>query len=1004
MKNNINVRNEIKKNLKINLIQSELIKINTENEKENSILPRTPFRANVFPLNRNYAKNKQRLILKKLSSDIMQENNFPNSIYKLKIMDKNNYIKKGNLTTRKILNSKDLNNYANSISIRNTSFSKIKLISTSSISNSFEEEKKLFLKSKKEPKKYLRKIDIDINSLILSKKKKRKINKAMLSEDNRKVRIHNLINDLNIEKHKLHIYGNENGNKNRLIKIYNEKPKYSDVTRLKNQAVKSEYLNDALNSITRNITFLNKKNNTISNKKAINLLKEEKTKFNKTLKYFNSKGQMYPYAISKYSIDDTSSKRSTLNDYNLFTTMGDLRMDEYNHLNRITLSKKDNLKNLIYKNLILSKGSNNLKIFEKNNYNEYIDPKIDTNMSHIYRYHQNYFFHHKNKIMNYHNPSGHHHIHQRHLKMFKNAFTAIEKHYFDLDDDDKSVKSLPEIKKMKYRHKVMKIFDRFYAPKTIIKNNKKIKLVYLNFNGEEDVPCYENGKEILDENILFKIYLKQKENERIKNFNNISQMTDNESSDDNNNYNDNNEEIKEDIQNFFNYINNKNKNKKENKPFVLNKTIIKTDDNNIKNLNGSIFNKITIKKKNLNNDLSNLNIEFKSNKNISQKDSKKINISKKSNKKKEKSIDKESQFEERESEEEDNIELNEILNSDDSLKESLIEQDNNNKEMTQIKTTRLKNQVEKAALHAVLFLKQKSIQIEDKKTLSKLLKNKNFKRGITYIKSKIEKNKDIAKNIGIITSSKESIEDNIIDYYYKIFTNESTPYYKLLSGTESYLRKINWQNLSQFKNCKSVFILLKKEEQKERNKKLKKLSLCNKQMISDLKMQQMKYEEEKKKQLIMKEKELERKRKKIGNAKIGFCYGLFKDDEEDRKIAIINEISLTNELNYQIRMAKDDDNRERFKYLLDQIHNLKKLDENEYINSIKENYNNLKGEIKDLVNAKEMEERINKFIKNLILQREKNSKNKNKLENQFSIKDCIFQTSVIDISNTNNNI
>jgi hypothetical protein len=71
MKNNINVRNEIKKNLKINLIQSELIKINAENEKENTILPRTPFRTNVLNLNRNYTKNKKTLILKKLNIDIM---------------------------------------------------------------------------------------------------------------------------------------------------------------------------------------------------------------------------------------------------------------------------------------------------------------------------------------------------------------------------------------------------------------------------------------------------------------------------------------------------------------------------------------------------------------------------------------------------------------------------------------------------------------------------------------------------------------------------------------------------------------------------------------------------------------------------------------------------------------------------------------------------------------------------------------------------------------------
>jgi hypothetical protein len=115
----------------------------------------------------------------------------------------------------------------------------------------------LLLKSKKEPKKYLRKIDIDLNNLILTKKKNMKINKVLLSEDNRKVKIHNLINDLNLEKHKLYIYGREN--KNKLIKTNDEKPKNSDITHLQRNNVKSEYLNSALNSITRNVTFLNEK-------------------------------------------------------------------------------------------------------------------------------------------------------------------------------------------------------------------------------------------------------------------------------------------------------------------------------------------------------------------------------------------------------------------------------------------------------------------------------------------------------------------------------------------------------------------------------------------------------------------------------------------------------------------------------------------------------------------------------------------------------------------------
>ena len=103
-------------------------------------------------------------------------------------------------------------------------------------------------------------------------------------------------------------------------------------------------------------------------------------------------------------------------------------------------------------------------------------------------------------------------------------------------------------------------------------------------------------------------------------------------------------------------------------------------------------------------------------------------------------------------------------------------------------------------------------------------------------------------------------------------------------------------------------------------------------------------------------------------------------------------------------MEDDDDKKERFNYLLNQIQQLKEYDVKEYINSIKEDYNNYKGEIKDLLHVKEMEERINNFLYSLSLQRKKNIISRNKMENKFSIKDGIFQSSIIDVKDKKNNI
>ena len=76
---------------------------------------------------------------------------------------------------------------------------------------------------------------------------------------------------------------------------------------------------------------------------------------------------------------------------------------------------------------------------------------------------------------------------------------------------------------------------------------------------------------------------------------------------------------------------------------------------------------------------------------------------------------------------------------------------------------------------------------------------------------------------------------------------------------------------------------------------------------------------------------------------------------------------------------------------------------NEYISSIKEDYNHYRGEINDLVHAKEMEERINNFVESLSMQREKNIISRNTMEKKLSIKDGIFHCCTISISSVSSN-
>ncbi len=108
---------------------------------------------------------------------------------------------------------------------------------------------------------------------------------------------------------------------------------------------------------------------------------------------------------------------------------------------------------------------------------------------------------------------------------------------------------------------------------------------------------------------------------------------------------------------------------------------------------------------------------------------------------------------------------------------------------------------------------------------------------------------------------------------------------------------------------------------------------------------------------------------------------------------MLNEINLTNELKYQISVSNDKESREKFKNLLNKIEGLRSLDSNEYIKSLKRNYEMYKEEVKEIIKAKEIEERLNGFIDDLNFQRN-NLKDKHRyIMSLMNIKDNKFLSS-----------
>ena len=265
-----------------------------------------------------------------------------------------------------------------------------------------------------------------------------------------------------------------------------------------------------------------------------------------------------------------------------------------------------------------------------------------------------------------------------------------------------------------------------------------------------------------------------------------------------------------------------------------------------------------------------------------------------------------------------------------------------------------------------------------KEDLIKFLADKNFRSDFRLLKEQVVKYRELVRDSldpeGKEKKKKMYIKDiEIINYIYRYIKDKNSLFYK------------------------SIYKRIKKEQEEERNNNNKE---ANYDKLNEM-LRNSSIEEKKKKNFSLyssrrkeysEDKSLNKHNtKRFKKKKVQRDFEYISQDE--KKMLLLNEINLTNEIRYQISISHDKESKEKFKNLLNKIESLRKLTGDEYVKSLKENFLMFKDEADDIVKAKEIEERLNGFIDDLNYQRN-NLKDKHKyIMSSMFIKDNKFLSS-----------
>ena len=260
--------------------------------------------------------------------------------------------------------------------------------------------------------------------------------------------------------------------------------------------------------------------------------------------------------------------------------------------------------------------------------------------------------------------------------------------------------------------------------------------------------------------------------------------------------------------------------------------------------------------------------------------------------------------------------------------------------------------------------------------LIKYLINQEFRYNFEQLKEQITKGRILSYNSiytnGLGQDKKIFIKDlEIINYLYRYIEDKDSIFYKAIYRPKKRKTKISDSYNSKLNDMFDN----KKMDSAKRKKRFSVFQRrTTKEFLED------KYKVNKKK--------FEKKKKPNQTAENEII------TQSEKKLIMLNEINLTNELKYQISKANDKESREKFKNLLNKIEALRNLDSNEYVKILKKNYDMYKEEVNEIIKAKEIEDRLNGFVDCLNYQRN-NLKDKHKyITSLLLVKDNKFSSTL----------
>lgn len=266
----------------------------------------------------------------------------------------------------------------------------------------------------------------------------------------------------------------------------------------------------------------------------------------------------------------------------------------------------------------------------------------------------------------------------------------------------------------------------------------------------------------------------------------------------------------------------------------------------------------------------------------------------------------------------------------------------------------------------------------EKADLIKCLIDEEFKFNFMQLKEQVIRDRELSINSGISNdkndSKKVEVDDmEIINYLFHYIKDKNSLFYKAIYNP-SRRKSIDIQLAQQYNKQLNIMIDDSKEEEV---KKRRRFSIYQyrpqKKFDEDLEFK------------VQKKIRIKKERKKGKEKNIHDFI-----TESEKKLLLMNEMNLTNEIRYQISISNDKEIKEKFINLLNKIESLKSLDSNEFAKSFKENYDMYKDEAMEILKAKEIEERLNGFIDSLNYERS-NLKEKHKyIMSLLSIKDNKF--------------